>query len=472
MISVADMKILEDNSEEYGVSKDILMENAGAAVADYLAGNHPGANILFICYHGNNGGDGFVAARHLSKKGASVTVLFAGDKKKLKTAAKTNYSRLSPQMITSDAKLSFADYDVVVDALLGTGASGPLHKPLDQLVLNFNASRAYKVSLDIPTGIEPDTGVRGELYAKPDITLSFHDLKPGLRGLRARVLDIGIPPECAGIIGIGDLRAVIRKRKPDAHKGDSGRVLIVAGSDDYPGAAYLASRACAALRCGTDLVTIAAPEKVAWAINCLCPDLITVKLSGHYISSGHKKQIMQLLTRSNTLLIGPGIGKRTETADVIRYLARHSISKVIDADAIHFVSVKNTQNAIITPHAKELKILCKNSGVAFRSPQALQPHLKNNILLLKGPEDIIIGRNKVKHNRTGNPGMTVGGTGDVLAGMAAGFLSQGSDPFLCASAAAYLNGKIGDSLARKLGNGLIASDFLSEIAKVINNATI
>ncbi len=255
----------------------------------------------------------------------------------------------------------------------------------------------------------------------------------------------------------------MKQRKPSSHKRDNGVVLVVGGSREYAGAVYLAAKSIAAMRTGTDLVIVAAPEKVAWSINTMSPDLITSKLSGEYITSKHKTQISKLLSKADVLLIGNGISQNKQTASFVKSLVEKTTKpKVIDADALKIIDLNKIKNAILTPHHKEFEILLKNSKLSERNFRA---KLGNNIILLKGKTDKIISKNKIKLNKTGNAGMTVGGTGDVLSGLCAGFVSQGNSLFDSAAAAAHINGKIGNKLKKKLGYGFIASDFLAEIAK-------
>jgi len=256
----------------------------------------------------------------------------------------------------------------------------------------------------------------------------------------------------------------VPKRKKSSHKGDNGRVLIIGGSKDYAGAVMLATLSLTALRGGTDLVTVAAPEKVAWTINKILPDIVTKKMKGEYFSEQNCEMIEKNLDRYDVMLIGPGISETEKTRRFITRLSKNKqfneMTKVIDADAIKLISLKDVDNAIFTPHHKEFEILLKNSELTERNIKA---NLKNNVILLKGKQDKIISKTKTETNKTGNEGMTVGGTGDVLAGLCAGLASQGLSLFDAAHTSAYILGTIGDKLGKKLGNGFIASDFLSEI---------
>ena len=255
----------------------------------------------------------------------------------------------------------------------------------------------------------------------------------------------------------------VPKRKKSGHKGDNGRVLLIGGSEKYSGALALAG--LAALRSGCDLVIIAAPEKVAWAINCLSPDLITVKLSGQHLSFKHYKTILEESKKADVLLIGNGAGLHPETKRLIFKLADLPQKKVFDADALKIVNLKKISNAVFTPHSGEFEAMLKTSKL--KSIKDVQQCLGSNIILLKGPVDKIITKNKVVKIKGGNPGMTKGGTGDVLAGLLAGYIAQGLSLFQAAANASIINKKIGDILLKKKkGYTYLASDMVEEIKKI------
>ncbi|HLC64758.1 MAG TPA: NAD(P)H-hydrate dehydratase [Candidatus Nanoarchaeia archaeon] len=253
------------------------------------------------------------------------------------------------------------------------------------------------------------------------------------------------------------------RRKAASHKGQNGRVLAIGGSGDYVGAIALAG--LAALRSGVDIVVVAAPEKTAWAVNCLSPDLITKKFSGKYFTQKHAGDIIKLSKSFDVVLIGNGLGLRNETKEFVRKVVKSvKCPLVIDADAIKALRIQDICNAIITPHFGELEILLGNSKIGKNE---IQKYVNGNVILLKGPTDTIISKSKVVFNKTGNAGMTKGGTGDVLAGLCAGYLAQSHDLFQSACNAAYINGMIGDILLKKKkGFTYLASDMVGEIGRV------
>lgn len=254
-------------------------------------------------------------------------------------------------------------------------------------------------------------------------------------------------------------------RKRGEHKGENGRVLVIGGSKDYVGAPALVG--LAALRSGVDWVTIAAPEKVAWAINSISPDIITKKFSGDFFVMDDAKEIIELADNFDVIIIGNGLGLEPSTQDFVKeVVTRIPKPKVIDADAIKALHNVKIDNAILTPHSKEFEIFSKEKlpddvGEKARIVQTFAK--ERTVILLKGKDDIIASKDDIKYNTTGNNGMTISGTGDVLAGLVGGLLAQSGDLVNSAYYAAYINGRIGDYLMRKKDYGFTASDMVELI---------
>ena len=269
-------------------------------------------------------------------------------------------------------------------------------------------------------------------------------------------------------------------RKKTSRKGEIGHSLVIGGSDEYVGAVILAG--LAALRAGCDMATVAAPEKVAWAVHQYTPDLMTYKVKGTSFNIKNAKEMVKYADKFDAVLIGNGITRKADK--FCQYFVHKSQKlKVIDADALKTLSFKDFNNSIIAPHETELEMMLVNSNKEFLLPklreanakekaEILQGNLRyflqnNNVLLIKGPTDLIISANKIAYNRTGNQGMTKGGTGDVLAGLAVGFLAKSKDLFKSAIAASYINGLVGDLLLKKKkGYTFLASDILDDLAKI------
>lgn len=270
------------------------------------------------------------------------------------------------------------------------------------------------------------------------------------------------------------------ERKKVSQKGENGFALIIGGSEEFVGSVVLCG--LAAMRTGCDGVTVAAPEKVAWAMNCYAPDLHSYKVRDRSFNIKSAKEMVKLADRFDAVCIGNGIS--TKATKFCHYFIRKcEKAKVIDADALRNLSFKDFNNSILTPNEKELEHMLINSGKEFLLPKLKTSHVKekaeilqgnlryflqnNNILLLKGSTDIIISRNKIAFNRTGNPGMTKTGTGDILAGLISGFLAKTKEPFKSAVAGSYVNGWVADQLLhRKGGFTFIASDIVEDLAKI------
>ena len=269
-------------------------------------------------------------------------------------------------------------------------------------------------------------------------------------------------------------------RKKTSRKGENGHALVIGGSDEFVGAVVLAG--LAALRAGCDMATVAAPEKVAWAVHQYTPDLMTYKVKGTSFNIKNAKEMVKYADKFDAVLIGNGVTRKADK--FCQYFVHKSQKlKVIDSDALKSLSFKDFNNSVITPNEKELEMMLVNSNKEFLLPklreanakekaEILQGNLRyflqnNNVLLVKGPTDLIISSNKIGYNRTGNQGMTKGGTGDILAGLAVGFLAKSKDLFKSATAASFINGLTGDLLLRKKkGYTFLASDILEDLAKI------
>jgi NAD(P)H-hydrate epimerase len=262
-------------------------------------------------------------------------------------------------------------------------------------------------------------------------------------------------------------RIVLKQRRKTSHKGDNGTVLVIGGSEDYIGApALVGMAALAVLRSGADLVTVAAPEKVAWEINSISPDLITKKIKCANFTPKNVTEILELANKADVVEIGNGIaftpGAKEFMQQVIMGVSR---PMVIDAAALRVIRVQDMIYSVMLPHAKEFDALLENSGLDMRN---LQANLGANVLVRKGhPKTEIISKDKIAVNTSGNAGMTHGGVGDVLAGITAGLIAQGNELFHAARAAAYVNGIAADMLYREKGFGYLASDLVGVIPSVL-----
>ncbi len=492
-ITSREMRALEANAEYYGVSLLQLMENAGRNVALEINSRFKkNQKIAVFCGLGGNGGDGFVAARQLLSLGFDdVSVILAGKSKDIShEAALTNWTALQPlresiklQEVTDSSNMPAVEADVVVDALLGTGTKGKIKPPVSQLIALINSLNAAKVAVDVPTGIDSDTGeVLGDAV-KADVTVTFHKAKKGLETAKKHVgklvvRDIGLPPVLEQFAGPGDVLLVAGQRSPSAHKGDFGRLLVIGGSEVFSGAPALVSMA--ALRTGVDIVYTAVPERTAHDIASMSPDFITVKLEGNHLNPKNLATLKEYLKLVDAVVIGPGAGLHPETKAFMKICiaAAETAEKplLLDADGLKaFAEFKRKLKVplVLTPHAGEYAILTGNKlPEDFKARvQAIQQTAAKlgAVILVKGQVDVVSDGKRVKLNFTGNSGMTVGGTGDVLSGIVGALLAQKVDPFEAAVAGAFVNGAAGDFVANQLGCHMVATDLMEFIPQVLND---
>jgi NAD(P)H-hydrate epimerase len=478
MITAARMAAVDENASALGVPRKQLMESSGNAVARAVRETvDPGASVAIVAGRGNNGGDGFVAARFLS--GYDVTVHLLGRPESIRTEiARENWDALGAaeidaRVVRDSAALDLGGPDCVVDAILGTGVSGTLREPEATAAAAVTAADATVVAVDVPSGVDPDTGEAVPGAVQADRVVTFHDEKPGLTAVDApvTVADIGIPAAAEVFVGPGDLAGL--DRRPDSHKGDHGEVLVVGGGP-YAGAPALAGRA--ALRTGADLVRVATPASVADTVQGYTPDLIVRELPGDRFDLAHVDRVAEMTADSDVLVVGPGLGDADVTAEAVReLLARVAGRVVVDADALRAVpDVETAATLVCTPHQGELEAMGGPAADDWRdradAVEAFAAEL-GVTLLVKGAYDVISDGETTRANRTGTPAMTVGGTGDVLAG-ATGALCARLPPVEAAAVGAYLNGRAGERAvdaggAAPGGNGLVATDLLDRLPEVL-----
>ncbi|MFC7187097.1 NAD(P)H-hydrate dehydratase [Halorubrum yunnanense] len=481
MIPTERMAAVDANAAALGVPRKQLMESSGNAVArEVRAVAGPGAEVALLCGRGNNGGDAFVAARFLSAY--DVTVSLLGRPESIRSdIARENWDALGAaevptETVADSAALSLGEPDVIVDAMLGTGVTGALREPERTAARLANESDATVVAVDVPSGVDADTGepTGGETDAAPrveaDRVVTFHDEKPGLGALDAAVTvaDIGIPPAAERYTGPGDLLAL--GRDPESHKGENGEVLVVGGGP-YTGAPSLSARA--ALRAGADLVRVACPETVAREVQGYSADLIVRGLPGDRFVPAHVDRVSELAAGNDVVVLGPGLGDDEGAREFVReFLAGYEGRAVVDADALRAVPDVDTDAELIcTPHRGELVGMGGETASDPDERAGLVRSFADEIghtLLVKGAVDVVSDGDAVRLNRTGDPGMTVGGTGDVLAG-AVGALAAALDPFRAAAVGAYVNGRAGDAAASESGNGLVATDLPDRLPEAMRD---
>ncbi len=482
-ISSNEMKAIELNSQYLGVSKLLLMENAGSGITQYVKDNYPKKkSVIIVCGLGGNGGDGFVAARHLSAEGYSIEVFFLGKSEIIRSPESLiNYKSLKAMTdtvkiteIQDSSDIPTLKADIIIDALIGIGIKGPLRSPYKQMVEKINESKAIKISVDIPSGMNADTGETHNYSITPDQILTFHKRKTGIRKLTSTIVPIGIPLEASTQTGPGDVYMANKPRNTDAYKGTFGKLLVIGGNETYIGAPALAGMAAYAT--GVDIAHVAAPESAASTIATYSPSLITTKLKGSHITEKNVKQIGTLLKRFDTLVMGPGLGDHPDTIKAIqRILDVVEVPLVLDADALKALTDyegKLPLKTVLTPHKGEFRILtgkCLEGNLSDKEIVQKQAAKLSATVLLKSKVDIISDGKYVRTNHTGNSGMTVGGTGDVLAGITAAYLAMGAEPFEAACAAAFVSGKAGDVALENMGYNFEASNVINRIPYVIRD---
>ena len=506
-----DMMICDYNCEFLGLSRLCLMESAGKSLAEEVGKiavytfSKP-VKVIIFTGSGGNGGDGFVAARYLLNRGYDVDIYMLKDNIHSKDAKinldilknmKPRLSHLNIYNLKTLEELNSCeilknpdDEYIIVDGILGTGIKGKLQSNIKRAIEIINQSNGVKISVDVPSGMDPLTGEVYDLAVIPDYTISFHKIKTGVRNASEELVgglvtaDIGIPFEAEYFINYGDFLR-LKNRDSSSHKGNNGRLLIIGGSSDYSGAPAIAGMA--AIGAGADLVYVASPNKAGEAIKSTSPDLIVKSLKGDNLSLDHLDELLKLVDGVDAVLIGPGAGICEDTSKLFNVLVS-KIKKpiVLDADSLKQVDlslIKNRDDIILTPHIFEFKSFFNiTNDVKLNIDSYDFKKIDENItefqqvtnqikgcVVVKGKHDLILSGNKFKINSSGNAGMTVGGTGDALSGIACSLLAQGLDSFDAASLACFINGLSGDEAYNQKGNGFSATDLVSYIGSVIKN---
>ena len=489
---------------QYKIPGIVLMENAGSAVAretQSLLGHTGGKNVCVFAGKGNNGGDGFVAARHLHNQGARLKVFLIGAAKEdIAGDARINLDIMEAMGIEVNEVTGERDWDklevavlcsdCVIDALLGTGFYGELQPSFLRAVQLINRSGKPVLAIDIPSGVEADTGQVRTVAIRASRTVTLGLYKPGLllhpgaghAGL-ITVADIGIPAALLTDEAIRQnriertqVRGLLPVRAADVHKGMAGRVLVVAGSRGLTGAAALTSQA--ALRGGAGLVTLAVPEKLHDLMEIKLTEVMTRPLAGDdggHLELSSVEEILALSGQANVLAIGPGLGSGTETAEAVREIIRRAqVPLVIDADALNALAghTELLQEvgalAVLTPHPGEMARLTGLTAGQVNNDRIEMARLGalewGCIVVLKGaPTVVAFPDGEIFINTSGNPGMATGGTGDVLTGVIAALIAQGLSSHDAAVAGVFLHGCAGDAAAAGRLSGLIASDIVDAL---------
>jgi NAD(P)H-hydrate epimerase len=486
--------------QKYGVPSLALMERAGEGIAKAILERFGGAakkGVLVVAGKGNNGGDGFVVARLLKKKRISSEVALLARKNELSPDAAHNrgaYVKIGGKVteITEGSRSLLSERmrgkGLLVDAILGTGIKNAVGGLYAEAITVMNASGVPMVAVDIPSGLDTDSGTPLGVAVQAEMTVALAYPKlgeviyPGLNYAGdLAIADIGI--DCRAVQEVSpyiellereEIRWLVPVREPDTHTGTYGHLLVMAGSRGKTGAAMLACRA--AMRSGAGLVTLAAARSLNDIFAGSLVEVMTEPLRGNESEEMEPlgdEEWRRLLERKSSLLFGPGIGVNDSTRSALRWLLRNlEIPWVVDADGLNNLALEADRlrmaktPPVVTPHPGEMARLIGKDTVAVNGDRvgtarsfALQRHCH---VVLKGARTVIAtAEGKVFINPTGNPGMASGGMGDVLAGILAGLLGQGFSPEDAMKLGVYLHGFVGDRVAAEKGHiGLIASDII------------
>lgn len=517
VISSDEMRRLDKRAAaDFKLAGEVLMDRAGYATAELVqflgkAAGFDGAVVQLFAGRGNNGGDVFAAARHLKEFGIPCEVWLAGDTKAVGGDAMAHLSRMKAAGITLHELPTKQDWDdaiascrvppgIIVDGVLGTGVTGPARGPADGAIrfINSLAARGMIVSIDVPSGLDADTGEAEGNVVCADLTLTMGMPKRGLLEPAALnyvgcvdVADIGLPEELTGeiqsdieMITVEDVRRMLPRRARTAHKGMFGHVLVIGGARSYSGAVAMAAKA--ALRSGAGLVSVLAPAGIANIVATVVPEAMvhaapensTGSLTANCIETWARK-----FNDFDAILVGPGLTAHDDSRALVRTLLRQCRKPlVIDADGINaltglYDAIRSADcPVVLTPHPGEMARLLNMTIEAVQSNRfkTAQTAVEKTgaTVILKGAGTVVATKGQpLNINMTGNPGMASGGMGDILSGMVAGMCAQGIPIFDAARSSVYLHGRAGDSVAWHTSQaGMIATDVLQELASIFREA--
>jgi hydroxyethylthiazole kinase-like uncharacterized protein yjeF len=511
LVTAEQMRRLDRATIDAGTSGETLMERAGSGVVETLErryGPSLGLRVLVLCGTGNNGGDGFVSARHLRGRGAEVHVALLGDHAKVRGEALAHLERLrraglEPVAIGSLEALerlvaSRDAWDFALDALLGTGAHGEPEGLMEagvEMLRRLDEAGTHVIALDLPTGVDADRGAIARRAVRADLTVTFgcpkrgQLLYPGRAFVGAlEVVDIGLDAQALDALADpvelatpAAMAALLPTRDPRAHKGSVGRVLVAGGSVGLTGAVALAARA--ALRSGAGTVKAAVPKSLNDVLEVKLTEEMTTPMPETPERTLALAALEPLLARAgeaDAVVVGSGLSRHREAAELARrVVAECDRPLVLDADGLSAFEgladafVRATAPRVLTPHLGEMRRL---TGIdtsildADRIDVAREWARRwHTVLVLKGAPTVIAGPDgETTVNPTGNPGMATVGMGDVLAGVIAALIAQGLTPYDAARLGAYAHGLAGDQVAAELGPlGLVAGDVAEAMPKAL-----
>lgn len=482
---------------EYGIPGVVLMENAGRSTAEIIRkyfGISGNGKVVIFAGPGNNGGDGFVIARHLYQQGADIVIYLLVPEEKIKGDALINFNivkKLAISVKTVSSAGEVADQDIgeaclLVDALFGTGLKREVKGRFAGMIELINLLDLPVVAVDMPSGLDSDRGVVLGSCVKADLTATYGLAKPGQFSYpgsdyagRVKVVDIGIPPEVVKeenlhweLLDRQAVKNMLPARAPGGHKGRYGHLLVVAGSRGKTGAAILTVRG--ALRCGAGLVSLCGGAELDLIYESVLLEAMSISVKG--LNNGAPAiddfpVIKETMAGKNAVSVGPGIGQEKQTVELLTAIySEAELPLVVDADGLNCLSRSGQppENAsgyprILTPHPGEMARL---SGLTIREIQENRMEVARDYaetnqvyLVLKGAATVIAGPDgRVALNSTGNPGLATGGTGDVLSGIIGGLLAQGLTTWQASCLGVFAHGLAGDMLAERNSQGFLASE--------------
>ncbi len=505
--------------EEFGIKGEVLMERAGQGVAMLVRRMAEIAGFMnpvihLIAGRGQNGGDAFVAARFLKEAGYQVEVWLAARLNQINGDALIHYGRMKQAGIEAYEIPAVEDWqaiirdsfyaEIIVDGVLGTGLTGPARGPAAAAIqyIRARASDSLVVSIDIPSGLNGDTGLAEGDAVAADLTATIGLPKIGLLapsavdhvgtldvvdiGMPAEVLEDVTPPRDLEFLHLVDLKPLFKRRRRDSHKGDFGHVLVIGGSRLHTGAAALAARA--ALRCGAGLVTAMVPESLQAAMACDTPELMVwpgATSADGALSKSNTSWLTDNLSRFNAVVIGPGLTQGEDARALVEWLLEHATQPLLlDADAINVCAGKPDRlkkvkvPLVLTPHPGELARLIGNTAAEVQHDRyaAIESAVEvtGATVVLKGAGTLIASPGKpLQVNLNGNPGMATAGSGDVLAGILGGLIAQKFSPYDAARAAVFAHGRAGDYGAwRRCQAGLLSGDIIEELPYALRDLAL
>jgi hydroxyethylthiazole kinase-like uncharacterized protein yjeF len=497
IVTAEEMRAIDRaTSERFGVPSITLMENAGGAVAEYVLSKYAAVeHIVVFCGKGNNGGDGFVAARRLHERGKKVQVILLANPEDLRGDAAIMLGKLpnpaivvrSREELQSGRVRPSLEADLYLDAVLGTGFKPPVSGLYADAISLMNASHVSVIAVDIPSGADADAmRPQAGMIARADAIVTFTAPRPAhvfgsLTNGPTVVSDIGSPDAAIvsglqlNVITARDIAPMISPRPAESNKGSYGHVLVVGGSLGKAGAAAMAGMA--ALRVGAGLSTVATPKSVIATVAGFHPELMTdplVETKDGTIAADASDRIKESAKGKSVLAIGPGISRDPQTAELIQSLvAVLQVPVVLDADGLNAFEGRSDElsgkgrTLVITPHPGEMARLvrCTVADVQKDRLGVARKFAREHelIVVLKGHRTLVVRPDgEAWVNTTGNPGMATGGTGDILTGMVAGMIAQNPEQaFFAVLAAVHLHGLAGDVMREKVGeHSLVATDLL------------